>query len=106
MQAAWCGGTFRFAKRTWFRRLVRCEPDRSIESQPKEAAMLRNGLVIVLSVGIVLTGLMSPVSAATTKKVSAAAAAAARQAALVQAQKRKHKHHHHKKNGTTAALVK
>jgi hypothetical protein len=67
--------------------------------------MLRNGFMIVLAVGIIFGGLMSPVRAATTNKVTAAAA---RQAALAQAQKRKHKHHHRQKKTVglpTAALA-
>ena len=68
--------------------------------------MLRNGFVIVLTVGMLCGGLLSPARAATPAKVNAAIAA--RQAALVQAAKKKHKHHHKKQTaaGQIAPRVK
>jgi hypothetical protein len=62
--------------------------------------MLRNGFVIVLAVGILFGGLLSPASAVTPAQANTIAA---RQAALMAARKH-HKHHHHKK--PTAGVVK
>jgi len=59
--------------------------------------MLRNAFVIVLAVGMLCSGLLSPVNAANAAKINAVAA---RQAALAQTSKKHHRHHHHKK-GTT-----
>jgi len=64
--------------------------------------MLRNALVIVLAVGILFCGLLSPVNAENAAKVNAAIAA--RQAALAQTAKKHHRHHHHKK-GTTGQVI-
>ena len=63
--------------------------------------MLRNGIVIVLALGMMCGGLLSPVSAANPTKAKTTASVVAKQAALAQAAKRRHKHHHHKK---TAAI--
>lgn len=64
--------------------------------------MFRNAFVIVLAVGMLFGGLLSPASAANTAKVNAAITA--RQAALAQTARKHHKHHHHKK-GTTGQVV-
>jgi hypothetical protein len=64
--------------------------------------MLRNAFVIVLTVGVLIGGLLSPALAANSAKVNAAIAA--RQAALAQTARKHHKHHHHKK-GTTGQVL-
>jgi hypothetical protein len=64
--------------------------------------MLRNAFVIVIAVGMLFGGLLSPASAANRAKVNAAIAA--RQAALAPAAKKRHKRHHHKRAPTAAAV--